>query len=199
MVRIYNDTDDSYLTVQEYIDAYDADDEDVYYVQFIYELTVLFAKAKRRTAFRGRYAKDEQGNSLLDRYAMTADEEDFFDEMLELGSGELFNKLLAWTKNVYKSYQYKATHDFGVGAASSVQFHITIPTAPYLDLFTTVEAKIDEALVLYTIKEWYLTNRLMDDYSIEQQRYDELAGEIKSKLMMKAEPTRRRLGFWKDY
>jgi len=271
MVRIYDATDDEYLTIEEFIDAYDEDDTNTYYVQFLYKLDTLFDLTKERTALRGKYARDEQGNSLLNAYAMTDDEEDLFDRFLEIGSGELFRKLNAWTKNVFKSYQYKALHDFGgteetvyhtgtvtgwanpnltdsgatfgpndIGRTleytsgllagngyviesvisatevkltnpppddptgmtykvyeetstteNSLQFFITMPDTPYFDLFESAEVKLEEALILYCIKEYYLLNRFMQDFQIEQERYDRLAHEVKSLLMMKTEATRR--------
>ncbi len=276
-VRIYNETEDTYESIAAYIAAYDADDTDVFYVQFLYKLSTLFETAKKRTAFRGRAAMDDKGNSLIDKYAITDDEEDFFDEMLEMGSGELFRKLTAWAKNVFNSYQYKVLHDFGeefyykgdvntyqsgggftviedydaawtdsalvdfifevlsgpykdsvqdiltngeqvlsldgvfggsiLGESfeitatgettveeSSLQYFINMPDYPYLDLFESVEAKLNEALVLYTIKEWYLTNRFMDDFQIENARYEVLSKEIKNLLMMRTKPPKRNTG-----
>lgn len=198
-VRVYNATEGSYGTIASYIAAYDEDDEDVYYIQFLYELSELFDLAKKRTSFRGRRARDEEGKSLLHLYEMTDDEEDFFDEMLEEGSGEIFNTFLAWTKNVFQSYQYKALHDFGSGDVNSLQYFLTMPTAPYMDLFNVVENKLEGALVLYTIKEWWYINRLLDDYQVDNARYKKVMDEIRGMLLQKAEPTRRRPGLFLDY
>lgn len=279
MVRIYNATDDTYQSIESFISAYDEDDTDTYYIHFYYRLLSLFDKAKERTALRGKYARDENNNPMIDRYAMTADEEEFFDQMLEVGSGEIYRKFLAWAKNVFNSYQYKVTHDFGntleytgeinkyddvmtqcivhdyskswtanaligltltitsgqykgqtasitdnseqmalldsnpgdlqgvtykiTGSSTveenSLQYFLTMPTTPYFDLLNVADQKLEEALVIYTIKEWYRLSGLYEDAALEEQRYGMYLDEVKSLLMMKAETTRRRAGFWKDF
>ncbi|HDY88440.1 MAG TPA: hypothetical protein ENH82_10080 [bacterium] len=271
MVQIYNATEETYSTIEEYITAYDADDTDVYYVKFLYELSALFDKAKKQTALRWKNAKDENGNSLLLANSITVDEEDFVDDAMERGSGELFKKLLLpWAKNIFNSYQYgvdgiidivQSTPGFTqiqdleatfitnelvdewleissgtyegedlevlsnsptvinltgnftgdvTGASYFIlnyprvlqkflEYFISMPDYPYLDLLESVEVNLEKANVLYVIKEYYLTTRLMEDYQIENTMYNELVKEIKSTLMMQTQQKKVRRGFFKDY
>ncbi len=59
------------------------------------------------------------------------------------------------------------------------------------NMLANVEAAVKEALILYAIKEWYLTNRYMDDHSIEETRYQQELTKIRSGLIQQRTITRR--------
>lgn len=65
-----------------------------------------------------------------------------------------------------------------------------------INMLQGVDASIMEALILYTIKEWYLINRMADDYTIEQGKFDNELMKIKGQLMQKKTPNRRPVDFF---
>lgn len=62
-------------------------------------LTDIFDEAKQRSSFQGRLAKNAQGQSKLEYFALTDDEQDVIEKMLPSGATEVFNKLSAWCKD----------------------------------------------------------------------------------------------------
>lgn len=121
MLYLYNNSTDIYKDL--YRKAYESLDEylgpaeevtDAYEVMFIMSLNDIFDKAKRRTAMRGRFAKDPQGGPLLEGLAMTDDERDFFDQVMPNASSEVFRKLSAFAKTVANAHKFNVT--FGLKA-----------------------------------------------------------------------------------
>jgi hypothetical protein len=65
-----------------------------------------------------------------------------------------------------------------------------------LNMLQAIETGIKEALLLYGIKEWYLLNRQMDDYTVEESRYQNELTKIRSQLMQVKTPVRRSADFF---
>jgi hypothetical protein len=270
MLFLYNNLTDvyrelyrkAYENMDEYLGS-ETEDTTVFEIMFVISLNDIFEQAKRRTAMRGKYAKDEQGGPLLEKFAMTDDEQDFFNEILPRGSSEVFSKLSAYAKDVVNAHRVNAI--FGAktvtGNVTSVNdviitdtsltltenalkgYRLVITTEgdlkdmerdivsntsntitidmPFEDDITDLsyavynpnekyciysvkitlswdinqlqaaEASITESLVLYIIKEWYLINRLMDDYGIEESRYQQQLQGIRDALMHRTTFVRR--------
>lgn len=51
-----------------------------------------------------------------------------------------------------------------------------------LNLIHNVESSIQEAMISYVLKEWYLINRYMDDFAIEDAKFNNYLTQIKSSL-----------------
>lgn len=278
MIYIYNATDNAYLDIEAYLTeletALAAAEESgdpittVYQVLFLHDLASLFTLAKKRTALRGRYAKGQQGESLMEVYAMTDDEQDFFDDTIKTAAAEVFKRLSAYSKTIDQAYRHDVSFgdpvvsgtaeivannvitDSGLALtpnaligyklvittpgllanqerviASNTATTITLATAFDSDIsgldfaiFTQtnkyiayyllaastwdnnmlqgIENAIQEALVTYIIKEWYLINRFMDDFSIEEGRYLNDLRKINSHLYQSKKPVRRPADFF---
>jgi hypothetical protein len=269
MVYLYNTNLDSYKdlyrsgynTLVEYLEA-EAEVTDIYKLLFVIALDDIFERGKKRTAYRGRFAKDQTGAPAVEGFAITDDERDFFDDIMKTGGAEVFRKLSAWSKDVTDAYKYGVS--FGANSAtgtielaegavitdtalnltvnalaghrfvimsgdlidqerdivSNTAFTITL-AEPFIDdptglTFKTFESSdkhilyevemestwdrnmlqgaeeaIKEALAAYFVKEWYLTNRYIDDAQIEANRYQSELTKIRSQLMQRKTPYRR--------
>lgn len=272
MLYLFNTTTEVYKDLyrqafenwNEYMDG-KTEDATVYEIMFIMGMTDIFGEAKRRSAIRGRYAKDGNGNSLLESFAMTDDERDFFDSIMQNGSSEVFRKMLAFAKDVDNAHRYNVS--FGVKSAEgtittlsgdrliitdtslsltpnalagqrlvittegdnkdlerdiseNTANTITI-TMPFLEDLTgldyavynpnekfmiysikldfnwefnmlmNAESAVREALILYALKEWYKTNRYMEDYGIEEAEYQKQLQLIRSSLIQQRTISRR--------
>jgi hypothetical protein len=266
---IYNTDKLTYLDLAAYLTSLPANPGDTYRVLFLNKLDDIFSGAKRLTAMRGRFAKDDQGGSNLDKIALTDDEREWFDdEIIKNGSSEVFRKISAWAKSIDEACRHNvkfgdpvqsgavtgvvavvvtdATKVMVVNALAGYKMVITSPGALmnqeriivsntvdtitldqafssditgleysvftqtddfiiyYISLNLTwdpnmlqgVDASIKQALVLYTVKEWYLINRMTDDYTIENVKYENELSKIRVQLMQTKTPTRRPVDFF---
>jgi len=124
MLYLYDNTTDTFSplyrtafeNLDEMINPPAVIDTTVYDLVFFASLTDIFTMAKRRSAIRARFAKDEAGNPLVEKIAMTDDERDWFDDILPQGAGEVFKKISAFAKDVANAYKYGVT--FGAKATS---------------------------------------------------------------------------------
>jgi hypothetical protein len=64
------------------------------------------------------------------------------------------------------------------------------------NMMQAIETGIKEALVLYGIKEWYLLNRQMDDFNVEQSRYLDELTKLRSQMMQVKTPVKRPADFF---
>ena len=146
MLYLYNTNDNSYLTMIQYLQEIEAGSEDTYQVIFGFNLADLFTHAKKRTAIRGRYAKDDQGSPMLEKMAMTDDEQELFDDWIKVAAPEVFRCLSAWAKNL--DYAYRHDVNFGIpgisGSADSVDGAVITDSS----LALTPDAQIGKKLVV---------------------------------------------------
>src|SRR4030042_4619815 len=106
MIYIYNEATDTYTdlyrqafeNLEEYLGE-EVADTTIYKIMFFASLQEIFDQAKKRSSFRGRFAKDGNGVPLLENIMITDDEQSFIEDMLPAGATELYKKLSAWMKN----------------------------------------------------------------------------------------------------
>jgi len=103
---IYNATTRIYYDIEEYLEALASDSGSTYHIVFVNSLDDIFTRAQKLSALRGRFAKGQEGSSLLNELALTVDEQDFFDEIMPQGAREVFRKVSAWGKNIDRAYRY---------------------------------------------------------------------------------------------
>ena len=275
MLYLYDNTTDTFSplyrtafeNLDEMINPPAVIDTTVYDLVFFASLTDIFTMAKRRSAIRARFAKDEAGNPLVEKIAITDDERDWYDDILPQGAGEVFKKISAFAKNVTNAYKYGVT--FGAKTASGtvesvnsavitdsslsltpsalkghklvitsddlkdqqktiadntantitleeaweqditgLSYNVYAPSDDYVmygvkmdnnwdpNMLQLCDKAILEALVSFTLKEWYLANRYGDEYAIEEARYQNQLLEVKSSLNKGKTPYRRPADFF---
>lgn len=272
MIYLYNENTDTYTdlyrsafeNLEEFLGD-EAEDTTVYKILFFVSLNDIFEQAKKRSAFRGRFARDAQGKSLLEQMAITDDERELIEDLLPNGATDLQKKLSAWMKAVNESYKFGVT--FGAknpaGTVTGVSgTTITDSTAPFtagaltgyklvvlsgdiiheereivsntttdlvidreftadptgllygvynpdekfityalqmelnwnFAILQAVEAAVKEALVSYELAQWYLANRYMEDYAIEDGKFKAEMMKARSALFQGRDQWRRPVG-----
>lgn len=197
MIRLYNIANaetlaDNNTYLQELVDNPDGS----YLVIFLQDLDQLFTAVKKKTAYRGRFAKGDKGQSLLDQIAITDDERTYFDSVIQSAGPEVANKLSAWAKNIDQAYRYNVS--FNYSQEKYIVFMISMSDSwdPYnLD---GVDKAIQEALVSYVVKHWYYDNRYSDDFAAEEVFYQSEINKIRRILFMSKVPIRRPVDMFTD-
>ena len=277
-ILLYNPIDDTfkdyyrtpYENLDEMIDPpVEAAEGEDYEILFFASLTDIFTIAKRRSAIRGRFAKDQEGKPLIEGFALTDDDRDWYDDAMPTGAREVFKKLQAYAKDVTQAFKYGVTFggklitgtvdvvngtlitdnslalvasalqgkklvistatselfeqfrtildntintitlatpweqditglDFAVydPAEDYVLFSVKIPGEWDSNQLHSIESSINEALVSHALKEWYLINRYMDDYTIEDGKVQEHLREIKIAIDRRKQPIKRPSDFF---
>lgn len=103
---LYDTTTYTYTNIEDYLSSIEDSAGDVSRLLMLYTMDSLFEDTKKRTAWRGRYAKDDQGRSQLDRLQITDDERDMFDDLMKRGSAKVFMVMSAYAKNIAGAYRY---------------------------------------------------------------------------------------------
>jgi hypothetical protein len=72
-----------------------------------------------------------------------------------------------------------------------VLYTVRLDTNWDLNMIHNVESSVMEAMISYALKEWYLINRYMDDYAIEDAKFKSYLSQIKSSLDQGVNTTER--------
>lgn len=75
-------------------------------------------------------------------------------------------------------------------------YYLNLDLSWDLNLFLGIGSSIEEALALYTVKEWYKINRNTNDFPVEEAAYDEQVSKIRSQLLQYKIPARRVTDFF---
>lgn len=157
MLYLYDNTTDTFSplyrtafeNLDEMINPQAVIDTTVYDLVFFASLTDIFTIAKRRSAIRARFAKDEEGKPLVDKIAITDDERDWYDDVLPQGAIEVYKKLSAFAKNVTNAYKYSVT--FGPKTGSGTVESISGTTIIDSSLTLVPSALKGHKLVITTV------------------------------------------------
>lgn len=96
-----------YYDLEDWIEALEAGDTgDTYLLLFIYPIEDLFEKIKRRTAMRGKLARDKEGVSQTENFQITEDERDLFLDWLSSESAMIFQSISGYSKQINAAYRF---------------------------------------------------------------------------------------------
>lgn len=70
-------------------------------------------------------------------------------------------------------------------------FNLTLDAYWDANMLLGAETAVREALIIYIMKEWYLINRLMEDYEIEEIQYQKELSKINERLSRRKTPYHR--------
>lgn len=70
-------------------------------------------------------------------------------------------------------------------------FNLTLDAYWDANMLLGAETAVREALIIYIMKEWYLINRLMEDYEIEEVQYQKELTKINERLSRRKTPYHR--------
>lgn len=263
MIYLYNTESDTYRdlyrtpydNLQDYLSDYQ-EGTDVYKVVYLVSVLDVFEKARQKSAIRGRFAKNENGERLIDVFALTNDEFSFVESILPSCAAKVFQKLSAWCKDNLNAFQQNISfgNRIAIGVISSavgttindssanytinslkgyriiildansdineeereiisnsatsivierefsgdptgLAYGIYNPSDKYFAYFLNMdvnwdknmlqsaESAIIESFVAFILKEWYNINRYMDDYIIEETKFQDELKNIRTALM----------------
>lgn len=130
------------------------------YIIFYYIHDNLLDRASVRTLYRGKNLKTEGGDSLIDEYAMTEDETDAFDMLIEKAINDVYTEVRKMTKDVTGALSVNQTVAIGEPIADiencyaiKIKDHIA-----YNDNdLKMVDISIKNALTYHVLTGWYAT------------------------------------------
>jgi hypothetical protein len=107
-----------YYSLDHYLDALgEKETGDTLMMLFVYPIEDLWTKIKRKAAIRGKNAKDDKGNSLLEEYYISDDEQDLFLSWLRTESSKIFKRISAYSKLINSAFRFNV--NFGEPILSS--------------------------------------------------------------------------------
>jgi hypothetical protein len=255
-----------YYSLEDFIEALDnGETGDQYYVLFAHEIEPLFEKIKRRTALRGKLAKDDKGALQTENFQITEDERDVFLEFLQDRASKIFKSISGYSKLINSAFRFNVrfgdpefsstvtsvdptgliitdnTLDMEVNAYAGMKLVIISPglmenkeaTILYntedtftiqeefdgdvTDLEYIVTAQTNNYILIYSnfdvtkfdtnvllgmdslfekcyidavLADWYLANRFMDDYTIEEKLLKDDISELRMHYFHSMSPYR---------
>lgn len=234
-----------YLNIEDWVNALNAGETgDTMQLLYIYPIEDLFEKIKRRSALRGKLAKDQQGASRTEEFQLTEDERDIFIDFLQSGSAKIFREISGFSKLINAAFRFNVNFgdpefsslvssvdgtgllvtDNGIDAmtvnayqgmklviispgllenqertivsndedtftideafggdvtgleyivAAQTEKHICIYSSMDVYHFDTnvilgIDALFEKCFIGTVLRDWYLTNRFMEDYQVEE-------------------------------
>lgn len=163
-----------------------------YYIAFLTGIEEIFTHVKKVSALKGKSVKDGNGNIMISEYELTEDRRDVFEMLLNRASDEIASPFTAYSRRIINAYKFNAYvnldgDDTVTGDGETlkyIQFTIEEDKAYQIqEQFAVLDKKIEECLISFVMKEWYYMNSLMNDFSIEEQRYYRSLQELKSSLI----------------
>jgi hypothetical protein len=253
-----------YYSLEDFIIARDAGETgDNYLLLFIFPIDAIFEKIKRRSALRGKLAKDQQGNSQTESFQITEDERDIFIDFLQSGSAEIFKQISGFSKSINAAFRFNVNfgdpefsstfsddngttvvdgsldmvpnayvgmklvivspgllenqertiisntdQSFVINEAFSddvtgleyvlsaqTEKHIMIYSVFDLPKFDTnvllgIDALFEKCFIGTVLRDWYLTNRFMEDYQIEENLLKSAISDLRMHYFQSMTPYR---------
>jgi len=110
MIKVYNADDSIYGTLEDYLQALeDAEGEELettYRLVYMYSLATLFDEVKRRTARRGKHIRTENEEPMIEKVAMTNEEETEFNNLIYDAAIRVFSVLAGYARNIDDAFKF---------------------------------------------------------------------------------------------
>jgi len=172
--------------------------DSTYYLVFLYKISDIFNYVKTLTAIKARTIRDANGKMLTDEVSFTDDRQDIFDIFVKEAANKVFEKIQAYSKGIVNAYKFNEQIDFdadGTIGAGETDYYIHYAIDEDKDnqdenICSVLESKIEDALVLYVLKEWYETCSMLQEMQINEIKSNHALDQVKS-LAMKAEGHKR--------
>ena len=147
-------------------------------VTFYYQTTGLFNEIKLLSLYRAKQIFID-GKNEFDKFAITNDEEDFFDTQIGYVVNELFAELAKISYSIDDSV-FVDTDKSGVVSVAS-GFSIKDYNAYNDNLLTVIDNRIRKAIVNYVLSEWWGVCGLEDERKKTQLAYEQMKMAMKDK------------------
>lgn len=160
---------------------------DVSYDYFYYYVDTLFKRCQSDIIYQARNLRDNGGQSLIDRYVMTAGKDQkIFMKLLRSASADTYKSLITVTRQITGGYKFNEPAKDTVDTLedSNAIMYFTHLDADYPADFTAnvLDAEIEESIISGVLWRWWNMVGLKDMGSIEKENTDNLISKIKSSL-----------------
>jgi len=155
------------------------------YTTLYYLITSLFDKAKMLSSYRARSIKTKEGEPQTDEYALTSDEQDFFDIIIRSAVKDVFTHFSVLSRDIEDAIQFKyddLSSTSGIDESLSIVYIIEKPTYFDDNLTEILDQYVEDAIVSYVLKEWFKLKNLGEIYALEQASYESITGFIKNTI-----------------
>lgn len=193
---------DTTYTAEETSGSIYPDMGDTYFLAFLYKVDTIFTNVKKKTAYRGKYTKNERGETQIKDIAITEDEEALFLEFLEDAFYEIVKILKSRSRIILNPFKFNDTLDLdndGTDESDSyLHFMIQVDEDDQIiDAYERLDRQIELAIENYIMKEWFNYIRLFDDSGYFHERFNSALSEVKSSLIQSRGHKRVRYrGIW---
>lgn len=158
-------------------------------IRYYYETDSIFNKLNLRTHYRAKMVKDGKGEVQLDDIAISQDERDMVNEMLEQAIYELGTYMFKIAQGVSNSIFFNTTLS-DVLAKESSGFEMIDNAAYNENLLPVIDKKIETCLIFYCLREWYGSVAMPDDiksntflYKEHLDKLNQLTFQMRKKTM----------------
>jgi hypothetical protein len=268
MNYILNADEYLYLSLEDFVNAINSGETgDTYQLLFCHEIDGLFEKIKRRSALRGKLARDQQGNSQLEAFQVTEDERDIYLDFLQTGAAEIFKQISGFSKLINSAFRFNVPFgdpefssqftavdgtgliisdtslvpqmtpnayagmklviitpgllenqertiisndedSFTIGEAfggdvTDLEYIVAAQTEKFVLVYSNfditkfdtnmllgMDALFEKCYIGTVLRDWYLTNRFMDDYKIEAQLLKDAISDLRMHYFQSMKPYR---------
>lgn len=149
-------------------------------ITFSYTYDELFDVVSLKTSDIAVSLKDNEGDSMLDDFGITEDEQYTVIQKMQDGANEIFNKLLKITNGLADSIQISATN---------VSCAIKDKEAYNMNVVDAIDRTMKNALINYIIMDWFREKNLQDFATIFERKYRLNVREIEKMSVQLRKPT----------
>ena len=157
------------------------------HIIFYYPKSDMFDNIELKTMYRARNMKDDKGNSLIDDFAMSSDEEDAFLVLMKRAVNEVLNIVLKMTTGVSSSlsglpgtvfFDDTITDSGGTSIANVYGFAIVNEDAYNDNNLLTVDDGVKKFLEHHVLSAWWDLVGFKDEYTIELARLEDIRRDL---------------------
>lgn len=149
-------------------------------IRFYYPTDAIINSLQLRTHYRALMIRNEQGEAMLDEYAITADEKDMVKEMLEEGIYEIGTSFFKMAQGVDNSIFFDSTlPEIAVPLDErSNGFEIVNREAYNSNLLPAIDKKILSCIRYFCLKEWWTAVASPNDVTTNTNKYNLLLKDL---------------------
>jgi hypothetical protein len=156
-------------------------------VSFHYKVDDLFNIDSLWSMYKTVHKLDAEGESLLDKYAITEDERDIFLSFLSDGVYDVFNRFLKYTSGITDAIGFNADY---TPEGGSVGKYVWVKISDYetynVNYLKAVDKVLEKALRFFVLREWFALKDLNDDAAKADLSYKQnIANLLRHSMQLK--------------
>jgi hypothetical protein len=150
-------------------------------IRFYYETDDLFNSVSIRSSYRAKMVKDAEGTSQLDDVAISQDERDIVEEILEQAIYDVFGELFKITESVTDPVFFDETVTLVDASQVTASGGLIKDNAAFnANVLPNIDKKIENCLRYYVLSEWYVSASMGADAELNFGRYKDYLRQVKN-------------------